>query len=479
LRHGVPSLLLTNTASGIVVPTFVFYSALPYVLPVALNLIGLPALVAFKIASALMFVVMGGGLHSIVDKVSVGRETGRNEAIGCLCAVLFVAANYVFALWTSRASLGEFFVYALIPWVVSAALSEKPAKPLILVFFLQIAAHPIVFAHSMLCEAPVILGLSRLGAPDLARRSLLPLAVALLLAVPFWLPQMLWEPLILGPRGLPADFQDSFLSMRGLLDPKSNRNIGLWIPLAIVTMIALTRGRLPWRSWMLIEAWAVLMALQTLYLAHVTARIPTLSLSLFVWRLMLPAAFLGFAALYAGWPSGAGVRTRSLSFFAGAAVLTMAVLSILAAADYVPRLAAARDDRSAQTAYDTDTEAAIWGIREYWPNYASLSQTCPPAGDRVAARFDDLRAGLGVTRSFVTIDRSPIGMVDYIADGKALQPAACEGRLVLGPLEKGATLRVSEAKLDALMALRGVFLAALAVLLALLVVRRPTATRAA
>ena len=41
------------------------------------------------------------------------------------------------------------------------------------------------------------------------------------------------------------------------------------------------------------------MALQTLYLAHVTARIPTLSLSLFVWRLMLPAAFLGFAALYA------------------------------------------------------------------------------------------------------------------------------------------------------------------------------------
>ena len=378
---------------------------------------------------------------------------------------MFVAANYTFGLWTTRGSLGEFWAYALIPWVVSGALSEKPGIGLVLAFFLQITGHPIVFAHSMLCEVPAVLGLSRLSPLDLLRRTIGPLIVALILASPFWLPQVLWEPLIMGPAVLPADFRDSFQGLIRLLDPKNNRNIGIWIPLAIVTMIAFSRGRLPWRAWMLVGAWALLMALQTRYLAPITVRIPTLSLSLFVWRLMLPAAFLGFAALFAGWPAVATTGLRGLPFFASAAVLSMAVLSILAAADYVPHFDSSTEDFALLRTYDTDAEASIWGIREYWPNYAHVAQSCPPAGEVSVARYGDLKVGLKVTQPFVAVERGPVGMVTYSAGGVAIQPSACDTRLVLGPLPPGTTLRVSETKLNWLMALRGIFIAGLAIVL--------------
>jgi hypothetical protein len=72
IRAGELSLLLTNSATGVVLPTFVYYSALPYVLPVALNLIGLPALVAFKLALVVQLVVMALGVQRIVEKTSAG-----------------------------------------------------------------------------------------------------------------------------------------------------------------------------------------------------------------------------------------------------------------------------------------------------------------------------------------------------------------------------------------------------------------------
>ena len=237
-------------------------------------------------------------------------------------------------------------------------------------------------------------------------------------------------------------------------------------------------GSLPQRAWMLVGAWALLMALQTRYLAPIAVHIPTLSLSLFVWRLMMPAAFLGFTALFAGWPAIATARLLVLRVFAAAAVLSMAMLSILAAADYVPHLAAAKDDLALQKAYDGEAVSSIWGIREYWPNYARLPQSCPAGGEVSSVHYGELKAGLKVTRPFVAIDRGPVGLVGYSADGAALQPSACETRLVLGPLQPGTTLRVSEAKLDWLMALRGVFIVGLAVVLGMLLARRIKEARA-
>jgi hypothetical protein len=47
LRGAMPSPLLIDATSGDAVPTFVYYSALPYVVPVLLDLLGVPALYAF------------------------------------------------------------------------------------------------------------------------------------------------------------------------------------------------------------------------------------------------------------------------------------------------------------------------------------------------------------------------------------------------------------------------------------------------
>ena len=47
---GRPGMLLTNPTTGQVLPVFVFYSVLPYLPPTLLNLAGVPAVAAFKLA---------------------------------------------------------------------------------------------------------------------------------------------------------------------------------------------------------------------------------------------------------------------------------------------------------------------------------------------------------------------------------------------------------------------------------------------
>jgi hypothetical protein len=472
LRQGAPSLLLTNVLSGIALPTFLYYSALPYVLPVALNLLGLPALFAFDIASALMFVVMGFGLQSLIEKLDPPSGGGSKGTAGFLAALMFVAANYVYALWTMRASLGEFWVYALIPWAVNCALSARPARGLILVFFLQACSHPIVMAHSLLCEVPVVIGLARIGPVEATRRLLPPLVAAVVIAVPFWLPQALTQGLILGPAALPADFKDSFLPVLEFFDPKSNRNTGPWIPFAILAMIVVARGALTRATWFLVASFAVLVALQSVYLERITIHIPTLELSLFVWRLMMPAAFLGFAALVSGWGEIMPDRRLTLVVFAGMSVICMAILITLSGADYLPKVAAAEPDHEERVAFDRDKENSIWGIREYLPNTSRLPQTCPAAGDMAIATFGDLKAGVRADKPYIAIVSGPVGIVDYSVDGRALQPAACARNTVLGPVEPGATVRVSEAKLEWLLVVRGIEMFGVAILLAFLGYRR-------
>jgi hypothetical protein len=479
IRAGRLSLMLTNSATGVVLPTFVYYGALPYVLPVALNLIGLPAFVAFKIALAVQLVVMALGIQRIVEKTSAGFA-------GFLAAVLYMTANYAYEIWLSRAAFAELWVYSLIPWVVGCTIFTKPTRrtttALTLVFFLQAVAHPIVLVHSLLCEVPVAMVLARLGPIDLARRWILPFTLALLLAIPFWLPQALWQSLIMGPEALPVDFRDSFLSLAELLDPKNSRNMGPWLPAALVAMMAAARLRLAPRTWFLIACWAVLMALQTVYLRHVTLHIPTLELSLFVWRLMLPTAFVAFAALVSRWEDVPPLHPRALAALTSVSVVFLAGFTVLEAPDYLPHLVAAKNDRGALLAYDTDKEASIWGIREYLPNYGALPQACPgTAPDDVrTARFAefDRPAGAVAGKPYLSIHRAPIGMVDYRADGRRPGLSACGEDLVLGPLAPSARVSVTHLGLVLLLIVRGALLAALAAFMAYAVLRtRPWVPR--
>jgi hypothetical protein len=482
IRAGELSLLLTNSATGVVLPTFVYYSALPYVLPVALNLIGLPALVAFKLALVVQLVVMALGVQRIVEKTSAGFA-------GFLAAVLYMSANYSYEIWLSRAAFAELWVYSLIPWVVSYTIfapstSGRPTRAttaaLTLVFFLQAVAHPIVLAHSLLCEVPVAMVLARVGPFGLARRWIVPFTLALVLAVPFWLPQALWQNLILGPAALPVDFRNSVLSLAELLDPKNNRNMGPWLPAAVVAMVAAARLRLAPRTWFLVATWAVLIGLQTVYLRAITLHIPTLELSLFVWRLMLPTAFVAFAALVSRWQAVPPVYPRALGVLAAVSVVFLGGFTVLEAPDYLPHLLAAKNDRDALIAYDVDKDAAIWGIREYIPDYRTLPQVCAavPAGDIRPTRFAalDRPTGVAADKPYLSIVRAPIGMVDYRVDGHSTAPSACGEDLVFGPLAPGAKLTVTHRALDLLLLVRGVMLAALAFLMgyALYRMRRPS-----
>jgi hypothetical protein len=308
--------------------------------------------------------------------------------------------------------------------------------------------------------------LARLGPIGLARRWIVPFTLALVLALPFWLPQALWQSLILGPAALPADFRDSFLSLVELLDPKNNRNMGPWLPAAVLAMIVAARLRLAPRTWFLVACWAGLMALQTVYLRRITLHIPTLELSLFVWRLMLPTAFVAFAALVSRWEAVPPLYPRALAALTAVSVIFLAGFTVLEAPDYVPHLVAAQDDRGALTAYDVDKDAAIWGIREYIPNYSELPHSCfsTTPNDVRAARFAELDSAAGATadRPYLSINRAPLGMVDYRVDGQPAKLAACGEDLVLGPLASGAKVTVTHTALDLLLLVRGVMLAALA-----------------
>jgi hypothetical protein len=477
IRAGDFSLFLTNSQTGVALPTFVYYSVVPYVLPVMLNLIGIPALAAFKLGLALQLAVMGLGIQRIVEKTQPSRA-------GFLAAILFMTANYSYEVWVSRAAFAELWVYAMMPWVVSNSLDPRPSRrsalSLTLVLFLQACAHPIVLVHSLLCEVPVVLGLSRLNPIELARRWIVPFIAALVLAMPFWLPPALWQPYIQGPGALPADFSDSFQSLAKLVDPKNNRNIGPWLPLAVFLTIAIARPRLSLRTWFLIAAWALLFGLQSTYLRPIALRIPTLELSLFVWRLMLPAALIAFAAVVSGWidiatrAGGTAVRARSLAWLASLSVVFMAGFTILQAPDYISPLAQVQPDHAARVAFDTNKDDAIWGIREYLPNYAELQQACFTAtpNDVQTALFADLRTGVAATRPYLAVHFGPTGLVQYRVDGRAIRPAACGNMLMLGPFTPGAKVTASHAGLDWLLVIRGIVIAGLAVAMAWMFVNR-------
>src|SRR4051812_2444528 len=107
LRAGMPSPLLIDPTSGDAVPTFVYYSALPYILPVLLDLAGVPALYALKLAMMASLAVLVAGLQVLLRRLAPDRSTPA-----FLAAILFVTANYVGALWFARAALGEIWVYS-------------------------------------------------------------------------------------------------------------------------------------------------------------------------------------------------------------------------------------------------------------------------------------------------------------------------------------------------------------------------------
>src|SRR5258707_10703255 len=238
IRQGAPSLMLVDPGSGEGLPTFVYYSIVPYLLPVLLDLAGIPAMIAFKAVGALQFVVMALGLSALVERTPGDpRDGGRREY---LIALLFVSAAYVYSLWCTRASLAEFWVASLVPWTARYLIvptGKRPLVALVALFALQAAGHPIVLLHGLVCAVLVAYALARTSLREMAGRVVGPLLIALVLASPYWLPQFLWQDLILGPARLPTKFVDTFLTLGALLDPRYLRSIGILMPLGIAAIL--------------------------------------------------------------------------------------------------------------------------------------------------------------------------------------------------------------------------------------------------
>jgi hypothetical protein len=448
-RHGRFDPLLTNPLTAETLPVFVYYSVLPYLPTVLLNLAGLPAHAAVKVALAAQFLVMALGMRRLIENAS---PTPRAREIGYLAAVVFICANYVYGLWLTRMALAETWVYCIVPWVASALLRDKPARSVTVLLFLQAAAHPIVFVQATAASLLTACGLAKESPLAVTGRLVAPAVLAVLAAIPFWLPQFLWKGDILGAAALPATFGDSFLSVAQLLDPRYVRGIGLLLPLAVGIMVMTAGLGLRASAWIPTTAFVIGFALQTRLLRPIAVHLPILPYSLFVWRLMLPVAFLGFGALLSGWAQSA--RGRWL-------LVPLAPLSLLVMVGFLlgpaqTNLARFLGPQSDGFWYRRYTEhLAPWGHDEFLPNYASLPVACGvPAREAQRVTFADLLAGIRPTQPYLVVRQAPVGFVDYTMDGITLAASTCRADLILGPLQPDTVVQVSTARVTAVTWLR-------------------------
>lgn len=460
-RHGGLGMLLTNPTTGQVLPVFVFYSILPYLPPTLLNLAGVPSVVAFKLTAMALHLGLAFGLRALVQSQREGGLDRRPQTAEWLVAALFLFANYVYVLWCTRAAFAEIWVYSFIPWVVAGIVSGYRTSTVTGLIFLQACGHPIVLAQSLVCELVAPLCLSRHSLPELMRRSLVPLALAMLLAVPFWLPQFLWKDYILGPEALPNDFLMSFLTAFDIVHPRDFRAIGPWLPLAFVGLLAFSRGRLDGRTWTVVVVWLAVLTIQSTYVSHLVAQVPVLNLSVFIWRFMLPASFLGFAVLLAGWRDVGRTPAWMPAILVPPAIAAMIWVSLGQAPRYFVKLLESGSDRHLFVDYDKGD--GVWGIREFLPRYAGLPNACPAEGELQKSGYAELRKGLVAERPYVAVKDGPFGFVGYRLDGSPVAEAACGQELVLGPLKTGRKLTASEGWLDGLSYVRGLDLLAVLV----------------
>jgi hypothetical protein len=278
-----------------------------------------------------------------------------------------------------------------------------------------------------------------------------------LFATPFWLPQFLWLHDIVGNAVLPTQISDTFLSVEQLGDPTSWKNIGLWIPGAAVLMILASRARLPSRVWVMILAVVALAALQTVYLRSLVIHVPILDQSQFIWRLMLPMAFMAFAVLLEGWRTVDRSMQWGLVLLAFLSAIWMVLNNVPCFIRYlwVPKF-----DEAGYARYLRSED--LWGVGLFAPDYSRLPQNCGPVerNETETVTFDALRTGVTATRPFVLVRNGPVGFVKYYADKAEISGNACYDTLLLGPIKPNQRVWVAEDRLRDLLMARTVALIA-------------------
>ncbi len=90
----------------------------------------------------------------------------------------------------------------------------------------RLCGHPIIMMQTLVAEVLVAYTLTGLTCVGLIRRGFVPVMVALVLGAPFWLPQSLWQGVILGPAA-PADgLPRSFMTLAEMMRPLNDHTVG-------------------------------------------------------------------------------------------------------------------------------------------------------------------------------------------------------------------------------------------------------------
>jgi hypothetical protein len=453
-KHSL-DLFITNEQFNESLPTFFYYSWVPYVVPVSLRASGVSSTVAYKISLAAWMIIFLSGIWRMF--LLRKKESTKNEE---LSAIFLITSNYVFMLWVVRSAAAELMAYSLIPWVV-ISLQMRKNRAATLLFALQAATHPIVFVH---CLIAGLLGAWTATSESLSsvlRRSLIPLILALAFASPFWVPLVLWKDAIVGVKGMPTAFEDSFLGLTTLINPFSFRTAGVWIFL-VVLLVAAQMGRASLKPILLLVAFVISVASQTIYLRPVVIWLPLIENTLFVWRLMFLSCFVGSLFLLA---RSSYVNTPWLRRLACIAVLNVLLICIISTFKKAPEfLSPGRDQENTfRSTYNKSNRT--WGVSEFFPNYSELPELCG-AGPPARADYLSLREGVVIKVStddvLVSINRAPVNFVQYTFNGVNIAPyAKCDTSLVLGPFRENGTLKVKEFALTVVMYLRAIEVAAI------------------
>lgn len=449
VRSANLNLLFDNQAHGEFLPIFLYYSMIPYLPAVILNLVGIPAGLAFKMT---LIGYLGLFMLGLWRLVVSQEKTDRHS--GLLAIIVLVGANYVVGLWLARSAMAEILAYSLVPWVTLALVrSPSSSVSVFLLISLQAAIHPIVMLHSLLAEFVGAWALSRTKFIDLIKSNLLPLLLSLLVSSPFWLPAVLWRGAILGPEALPIKFQDTFLDLRQLIDPRSWKSPGLL--LFFVAFLAAQRLANK-RQVILLFLFVFTLFIQTVYGKFIGVHLPLVESSIFIWRLLFVTCFFGFVLFILSSNNMSLNLKRLLAIFA---IVIVSVAAIRCGSGKPGYSLNVHQNRAELKGYLKKTRS--WGVAEYFPNYRDLPNACR-VGDQTVVRSEFgplVNQGFyldgAIGQKFMAVEKAPWGFVSYSFNGaKAPSLGACEGSLIFGPFSTSGRFKAELASLYAVSWLR-------------------------
>jgi hypothetical protein len=290
----------SNTAQGMGLPVWIYYSQWIYWPPMLLMFLGASPLVALKIVYCGLLIVCTTGCYLLLRV-----ESDKNMA--AFGTLLFVTSNYVIGEISQRSAYAEFWSVAFLPLLLLAinwyVLGRKrgAAVAVVLLAALMILAHPLSFMNSGWALAAYAIYLrTRTGVPTRQLAGVvLQLVLALALTAFYWLPAVIETPYVLGAGGVPTPIEETFLDLRRYLNFSGPTNLGpvLTVLVPAVAAYVLIRGDSHegtghLSSWPLLAGVLGYVFLTLRISEPLYSNVPLLESNLWVWRVLFQVTLL-------------------------------------------------------------------------------------------------------------------------------------------------------------------------------------------